>query len=156
VLGWLRKGIEMKRFAWILFLLGLLLSVVAALSQWADCSWLAVLLASLSGATFSVLSSLVVNRMTFVHQQLAEVLERVKRTNPLSPQLGHEIKIRKELLTDMGVKEDAPVIVELNHVIGACEREAPHGQGADPLYRMLKTAVFRASVQSIFCPHFGH
>jgi hypothetical protein len=94
--------------------------------------------------------------MTFFHQQLGETLVSVKRINPLTEQLGHETRIRREVLTDMGVRTDSVVIVELDKVIDACKRGDEHGVGADPLYRLVKTAMFGSAVQSIFCPVFPH
>jgi hypothetical protein len=147
----------MKHFAWILFVLGLLLGLGAAWLQACDWSrWLPVFLGTLSGAAFSVLASLVVNRMTTMHQLLAEILAKVKGTNPLTGELGHYIKIKKELFTDMGVRVGALVIVELDEVIAACNNGREHGRGADPLYRVLKKSMFRPAVQSIFCPQFPH
>jgi lysylphosphatidylglycerol synthetase-like protein (DUF2156 family) len=146
----------MRLFAWSLLTLGAGLAALAALYQFVNIFWLAVLSVCAAGVVLSVLTSLVVSRMVMMNQVVADILVVVKRNNPVGPELAHDVKIRKEILTDIGVRPNAPIIATLEKVIAECDSSAEHGRAADPLYQELKRAIFWPAIQSIFWPKFFH
>lgn len=147
----------MKYFSWCLLLCAFGFAVLAALSQYADVSWSAVFFSCLTGGAFSALFSLIATRMQVVHQMLSETLHEVKDINPLTQELGKKVKIRKEILTDLGVSQKSKLIAEVfDPVVAECNAKAAHGRAAGYLYGSLQASAFRPAVQSLFFPEYLH
>lgn len=131
-------------------------AALAAVAQHYNSSWCAVLLSCLSGGAWSALFSLVMGRMQYVHQVLAEALAAVKLTNPLTASLGHELRAQLEVLTDLGFSEASPAVSALAETIEACNRGQDHGVGADPIYRAVPMSGFGAAIESLLFPKHVH
>ena len=147
----------MSAFARILLLLCVSLTLIAVVAQCNNSLWLVVFSASLAGGAFSAFFSLLIGRVQMVQQILCEALEEIKLTNPLTRKLGHRLRVRLELFSDMGFADTSVPINALGEAISACEKENnDHGFAANPLYAALQKSSLWPTLMSLLFPKNKH
>lgn len=146
----------MRLFSYVVLICAVALTVIAALCEYAERSWGAILFACTAGGLFSAFFSLIVGRMNSVHQVLAASLEEIKYTNPLTEQLGHKLQIRLEVLTDQGFGEKSQVLMALASARQACKNQEANENAARSLYDALKVSAFWAMIGAFFAPKWKH
>jgi hypothetical protein len=147
----------MQLLATTLVLSCLAFTGLAAFAQHCDQAWLAVLFACLAGAVSSAFFSLLIGRMQMVQQVLSASLEDIKLTNPLTRDLGQKLKVRLEVVTDLGYSESSSAVQALNAAFAACQKaNSDHGLAADPIYKAIQESGLYAAFESLVFPKHMH